>query len=203
MGFRYRFERCLRWIRILVITISMAFAFGACDESLPPVVEPANILSTSLSLKLGTNHYVVLTGGETPLGSDGAIDVTVTNLYNDVLADSEMIQVQTVIYQTSHPERRDTVYGTREDVQDPSMLLGTLLAIPPRKQLEVLTQWSHKFNGDRPFWTAPDSVLIIGVSGKNITLYKVTFTVSAHVKIFKTRPTQVIDDQEFTVYYRS
>jgi hypothetical protein len=184
-----------------IILLCLAFLVLACDESLPPLVEPANVLSTTLQLQLGANNYVIMTGGTEPLGTDGAVDVKITNLYTEVLSDAEMIRVQAVIYQTSHPERRDTVYGDRNDVQNPSLLLGNLVAIPPGKQLEVLTQWSHAFNGV-PFWKMADSKTTIAVSGMIDTLYRVQFTVNARVQVFKTRPVQVVGDQTFTVFYR-
>ena len=195
MDYRYR-SKCALLLAVAV------FGLRCGDETLPPVVQPTDVLSTSVSLKLGTNGFVILPDGVTPLGDDGSIDVKVTNLYNEVLSDSEAIRVESVIFQTSHPERCDTVYGTRSNVLTYSFLLGKLVAIPPGQQFEILTQWSHTFNGGTPFWSVADKDTLIITPGRTITAHKVRFTLSTWVKIFKTRQAEHIGNQEFVVYYR-
>lgn len=183
-------------------TVAAVSCLRCGDEILPPVVQPRDVLSTTVALKLGVNGFVVLSDGVTPLGDDGAVDVKVSNLYNEVLSDSEQIRIETVIFQASHPERCDTVIGTRSNVQTYSFLIGKLVAIPPGQQFEVLTQWSHTYDGGTPFWTGADIDSTITVQGTPVLVHRVTYTISTWVKIFKTRQAVYVGNQNFTVYYR-
>ena len=189
------------------VLLASALAAGVgCDESLPPVTEPSNVLTTSLSLNLGVNKFVYMSNNMAPSGNDGAVDVKVTNVYKDALSDSEGVDVNVVIYQTSHPERRDTIVCDRQAVVNQSLFYIYLLAIPPGQTLEIMKQWTHSFldsTGWVPFWKVADLDSTIDVSGRSIGVYKVTFTVSATVRVFKTRPTESVPPQKFTVYYRT
>ena len=202
MASKWRSEIVKRGLAFVLLAVATILGFHGCEESLPPVVKPSNVLTAELAMDLGTNAFVNMVGGKTPLGTDGAIDVKVTNHYGKVLSDSEMIQVQAEIFQTHHPERRDTIYGTRYNVINTAMLSYKMVTIPPGQELEVLTQWSHSYNDTIPFWTVADADTSVVVAGGIQTLHKVQFTVRAQITVFKRRTAISIGDRVFTVYYR-
>ena len=202
MDFRFRSEiRESPLLRILLL-LTVALAGVQCDESLPPVVQPTDVLTGTIALRVGANGFVLLSRDGTPVGTDGAVDIRITNLYDEVLSDSEDVQVEVVIFQSSHPGRRDTIHATKDDIQDPSMLIRYLLAIPPARPLEILRQWPHRFSGDSTFISAADEDTVFQEKGVEVTAYKVRFTISARVKLFKKRQSVIIKETPFTVFYR-
>ena len=187
---------------VSVLAVVIACASMHCDEDLPAVVQPKDVLVGSISLRVGANGFVLLGAGSTPAGTDGAVDIRITSLYNDVLSDSEDVHIEAIIFQSSHPERRDTVRADRDAIEDPSMLIRYLLTIPPNKPLRLVTQWSHKFAGDSTFASVADKDTVFVEKGVEVTAYKVIFTLSARVKLFKKYQTLAIKENQFTVYYR-
>lgn len=186
----------------LLLLFACACAGIQCQENLPPVVQPQEVLVGGISLRVGANGYVILTAENVPVGTDGAVNIRVTNLYDEVVSDSEDVRIEAVIYQSSHPGRRDTIRAGREAIQNPSMLISYLLAIPPNKSLELMTPWSNTFAGDSAFALVADKDTVFWEKGVEVTAYKVEFTLSARVKLFKKRQMLTIGEQPFTVYYR-
>ncbi|MBK7259902.1 MAG: hypothetical protein IPI01_19300 [Ignavibacteriae bacterium] len=202
MDFRFRSEvRASSVLRVLLL-LTIGLAGIQCDESLPPVVQPAEVLTGTLALRVGANGFVLLSRDGAPVGTDGAVEIMITNQYDEVLSDSEDVQAEVVIFQSSHPGRRDTIHATKDDIQDPSMLIRYLLAIPPTKPLEILRQWPHRFSGDSTFISAADEDTVFQEKGVEVTAYKVRFTISARVKLFKKRQSVIIEETPFTVFYR-
>ncbi len=175
----------------------------ACEESLPPLPGIRDPVQLAFRLNVEAGSYAVISQGGV-MGTDGGADLRVRNLYDEVLSDDEQISAEVTIWQTRHPERRVSFQLGKEALQDPSMLLGSLVAIRPGQELRLLKQWPHSFGAGTPFWTVPDSTYPIpSSSGKDAgAAFRVFYTAHATVRIFRTRPTMYSGDQNFMIDYR-
>ena len=187
----------------------LALALLSCYEDLPPVEQPLKVEEVTFGLNVANDGLVMLDAANQPLGSIGALDVRVTNLYSEYLADTAQIEVEISMYVKDLPEKSVVLTMSGEDLWSPSIFPNGLLAIAPHQQARIMKQWSHRTQQGDPFVDFTDTPLgmtVVSQSGKPFLAFRVHLMVKASVKIFRNRPTEYCPADrnsytEYIVYY--
>jgi hypothetical protein len=133
---------------IPVIAIALLALLAGCDESLPPRDEPLRIVRGSFGI---VDTFVVV-NDSVPIGTMGAFVSRVKNLYEDVLEDTALIQVDYTVELEEMPDTLITFRGTRKDLLNPEVLNGALVTILPDAEVVVRVRWPHYTNAGTPIW---------------------------------------------------
>jgi len=178
----------------LIASCAILAAFVAsCYEDLPPVEQPIEVEEISLSFNVANDGLVMLDESSAPLGSIGALDIRVTNLYSEYLADSGQVEVEIAMYVKGLPEKSAVVTMTQDDLWSSGVLANGMIAIAPHQQLRIMKQWPHRTEQGDPFadyTDVPNGVEVVAQTGKIFLAFPVHMMVKASVKIFKNRPTE-------------
>ncbi len=189
-----------RRVRRLLLGAAWVFcalwAGPACDESLPPREEPPTVLSSSLSIA-GTSKTVQIRDS-LPSGTTGAIEIHVTNIYDEVLQDSCILDGRAEIWIKSNPEVRTEFSFSANDVVTTGLLSGKILTIGPDVTLVMRHQWSRRTVEGIPIWNylhlTPGSTM----GGEAYCLSDTaTFVVRASLRVFKSYGQIQFPDLEF------
>ena len=111
----------------------------SCDESLPVYVPPSNVLKMTISRVEQLNDRVAPPGKQSV-----RIDLTGQNVFTDVFYDSVDIQGQIYVYWERKPDRFRTLYLTKANFVDKSLLTSGKMLLQPGQKFTVETYWNMK-----------------------------------------------------------
>jgi hypothetical protein len=179
----------------------LVFLSLSCEESLPPQQEPPVALRANLQV-LAFGPYVSIRNGA-PTGTSGAFEVTVTNIYDDVLQDSATVEVTLEVWLKDRPEIRTVVQADVGNLTTDSLVLGNIMTLEPNSTAIVLKQWNHRTQESIPFWDYVPTYLTYSTGGIPFCLSDpVHFVVRGSVRLFKYAPPLTLPDQEFSLVYQ-
>jgi hypothetical protein len=178
-----------------------ALACLSCDESLPPRESPPTVLTSSLSVITFGKPIVIREG--VPVGTLGAVEIHVTNVYDDVLQDSCVLEGRVQIWMKNNPEVRAEFLLTDPDLVTYRMLNNRTLTIGIDTTLIMLHQWSHRTVDGVPIWEylvlSPGATM----AGERFCISDgTTFIVRCSLRLFKSFGQIQIPDQEVTLTYQ-
>jgi hypothetical protein len=184
---------------IALIVVALLVLLAGCDESLPPRDEPLRILSGSFGI---VDTFVVV-NDSMPIGTMGAFVSRVRNLYEDVLEDTALIQVDYTVVLEEMPDTAITFRATRKDILSTEVLNGALVTIKPNAEVVVRTRWSHHTNAGTPIWRL--FPLHMGADPGGRIYYQsddIEIRVSCSIRTFKRLPAIVQGPIRLLLIYR-
>jgi len=172
----------------------------SCDESLPPPEVPRTVLSGTLTVIQAGDIVVVRDG--LPIGTMGAIQIDVTNVYDEVLQDSSILEGRVEIWMKDKPDVRAEVLLTDADLVTYRMLRGRYLTIGVDSTMVLLKQWSHHTVTGEAMW---DHVRLYPAATTGGEPYcvsdPITFVVRCSLRVFKSSGQIQFPDQEVQLTY--
>jgi hypothetical protein len=173
----------------------------SCDESLPPRETPPTVLSSALSVI--SNRATIYIRDGVPVGTLGAVQISVTNVYDDVLQDSCVLEGRVEIWMKDRPEVRAEFLLTEIDLVTNSMLNRRTLTIGVDTTLIMLHQWAHRTVEGIPIWEYLDLSPGATMSGERYCISNPTaFIVRCSLRIFNSYGQIQIPDQEVILTYQ-
>jgi len=184
-----------------VAGVAAALAGLSCDESLPPRESLPPVLGSQVSI-VGLGEAVVIRGG-VPAGTRGAIELRVTNLYDEVLQDSFVLEGRAEIWMKDNPVVRVEIPLTIDHVVTTGLLRGRLLTIGIDTTLIMRRQWDHRTDGGVPFWDYLELLPGATMDGERFCLSDTTtFVARCSLRIFKSYGQVQFPDLEFRQVYQ-
>jgi hypothetical protein len=194
-------RRYSRWIVLLAGGVIPALLGLSCDEVLPPREEPPPVLSSVLTIVSAANPIVIRNG--LPAGTMGAIQVSVTNVYDDVLQDSSILEGRVEVWMKDNPDVRAVILLTESDLVTYNLLNGGTLTIGVDTTLIMLRQWSHRTVSGVPVWEYVDLFPGVTPGGEGYCMSKpITFVVRCSLRVFKSYGQIQFPDQEIPLIYQ-
>jgi hypothetical protein len=182
----------------IVLVICAALAGWACDESLPPHVDPEVVLVPTMSL---SGPVVTVNGGR--VASGGNILLSIRNVYNEVLSEEALVRGSVLLFLREYPDSGRVLEYGEADFVTQGLIVGKTLTLPVQKAAEFVQPWDHKTNGGSLFWE-------LGVrfnrrtTGKGEVYYEsdpVHLVVEASMQIFERVQGSRFTRREFTITY--
>lgn len=134
-----------------ILSVALAGLVFSCDESLPPRRSPTDFLKWELSI-VGAGQPLVIRDWA-PVNFQGGIRFRVTNLYDEVLQDSAVLEGRVQVWIKGRPQIRSEFPVTILDLMTRKMVAGRILTIGVDSTLEMVHVWDYfDDKSDRPMW---------------------------------------------------
>jgi hypothetical protein len=170
-----------------------------CDESLPPRNDPPAVLAVGLEAVSGT----LVVRDSLPTGLEGAFRGSLTNVFIEVLQDSQRVRMVLDVYVKEHPEIRAHLVADRHYAEEAIYLNGELLTIPPRGTLHIYHTWSHRTDDGIWFWAfGPMTPGMTNAGEPYIESAPMTLVARGTVQGYKHAGAQPVGPVEATIRYR-
>jgi len=134
----------------------LAVLQGGCDESLPPRSEPVEFLGAGLGVP--TEPVIIHHGypgipswGEIH-GATGSLQVSATNLHDEVLQESALIRAQLKLRWIADTAQQRLLTFGASDLDNWRMLRGQTLTIGVDSAATLVKSWDQRTNSGTPFW---------------------------------------------------
>jgi hypothetical protein len=181
--------------------VLIGIAGWSCDESLPPRTEPAEVLRTTFLIH--QDQDVVVQDSEVVGTAEGTFEFFVKNVHDEVLQDSQRIEVKLTIWLQDQPEYRASVLSDRGALVNYQLVYGELLTIGVDTAVHILTQWSHRTQDGTPFWSFVKLVPMQSISGEPyLQSDPVHYIMQGTVQVFKNVQPYRIPEQHFSHSYK-
>jgi hypothetical protein len=190
-----------RWVLSLGGAALATLLGLSCDESLPPREGPPEVLSSVLSV-INDGKIVVVRGG-LPAGTMGAIQINVTNVYDDVLQDSCVLEGRVEFWLKKDPSVRAEFLLTEADLVTYNLVDRTTLTIGVDTTLIMLHQWSHRTVDGVPLWEYLHLYPSATPRGEPCCISSPTpFIVRCSLRVFKSYGQIQFPDREVVLTYQ-
>ena len=201
-----------RTVQVLnaVIVGMMLFSISSCEESLPPRVDPPTVLLSSLEM-IGTPLIVVR--DSLPIGTQGAFEARVLNVYDEVLQDSARIRLtlevtlpelsKFKVFAGSQGEQKATVRAGEESLVNSNLLWRGYLTVGVDTAVILRKLWNHRTDDGVPFWSLVN--LHPGATNSGELFCQsdtLTLTVKGSVQVFNIVQPQVFPDMHIRIVYK-
>jgi hypothetical protein len=182
---------------IWMVCLCLGVSALSCDESLPPRIEPANVVAYGVS---SSGASVVVTGGEVP--TNATYSLTAMNRYDDVISDDARLNGSLTIRLKDKPEIGGSLSFSVNDLLTGRMLSGKTLTIEPGQILTLIRPWNHHTDAGVPLWQYLRLTRLITEKGKVYFRSDTTkLLVSGSLQIFEKVQAGRILQTEFPVVY--
>jgi hypothetical protein len=188
--------RAFLWL-LVILTAALLAGLPACDEALPPRVEPDKVIAYGLSLSSGSIN--VERGAVT---SGGTFTLNATNVYDDVLSDRALLVGYLTVHLKESPDSLRNLVYTSSDMLIPSMLIGGVLTIDPNQTLSLTQPWDFLTDHGTQLWQPLP--FLRGVTDKGRVFYRSgpgTLQVSGSLQLYDRVQAVKIPLQEFPVVF--
>ncbi len=177
----------------------MAASISGCDEPLPARNDPSNVLEPSVAFQEG----IITVSGGSLVGHNGSFDARLRNTYVEVLEGEPRIHGTLQVWLRDRPEKKATLPITALDLQNLSILSGTLVTLRPGMEARFYKQWSHKTDNGEWFWELVDTTQMVTADG---TPYadsdSVNVVSQVTLQLFNRVPPRQSQLNEQTLFYR-
>jgi hypothetical protein len=195
-----RYIRRLFSFPVLPAAIVMVIGPVGCDESLPPRIEPAVVLVPSISV---LRPVSIAIRDSMPVGTAGAFEARVLNVYDDVLQDTARIRLNLELWLANQPEHRATITATEEDLVNYRILQGKVLTLGIDTAAIIRKQWNHRTSEGVFFWEIVPLYTSATPGGDPFCESDtVRFRVKGTVQVFNIVQPQILPEWEFRIVYR-
>jgi hypothetical protein len=187
--------------KAIPLLLGLAMVFGlSCDEALPPRDRPPVVLAGEVNIVNAAKPIVIRDG--VPMGTLGAIEIRVTNIYDDVLQDSSILEGRVEIWMKARPEVRAEILLTESDLVTYRLMNGKILTIGVDTTLVMLRQWTHRSVEGIPIWEYVDLDPGMTPGGMPYCISDpITFVIRCSLRVFKSYGQIQIDDKEVQLTY--
>jgi hypothetical protein len=131
----------------------LVLACAGCEESLPPRVDPVEVLRPDVQI-IGNTISLRRFGSGTNL-TGGDFRLSTTNLHDEVLSGEALIRGTVALYLKQKPDSVRILDLGPDNLVRPSMLVGSVLTIGVNERVELLAVWNQRTDGGTPFWMFP------------------------------------------------
>ena len=186
-------------VRVLP-ALAVAGLWTGCEESLPPRVEPPEVLhpevrmaGSTISL-IGYDQDTLFTGGN--------VRLSVTNVHDEVLSEDALIRATATLYLKMKPDSVRTLRLGLDDLVAPPGFFGPVLTLGVQERVELLGVWDQRTDNGTPFWTFPWYHEAFDSKGR--TYYQsdtVAMVVSTSMQVFERVQPVEIARREMPVVY--
>jgi hypothetical protein len=194
-----------RSVTVIASVLAAAAAFAAvlllpgCDETLPPRDEPLAILRGSYAM---TDTFVVFKNGVI-LGTAGAFESRVRNLYDDVLEDTAMVKVDYTVALEEFPDSSAAFTATALNVTTPEVLTGRYVTLKPNQDIVTRYLFNHRTSAGTAFWTLVERHPGVTPGGvPYIETDRTPLIVTCAIRTYKRVPAIVLPRRRMLVVYR-
>ncbi len=192
----------MRWLNMKSLLPGLLlFISLSCDESLPPRETPPVAFRADYEV-LFFGPYVTIRNGA-PTGTAGAFQISVTNVYDDVLQDSATVQVFLEVWIKDQPAAHTIVSADAGNLKTAQLTGHGLITLEPSTPAVLLKQWSHRTQDSIPFWDYVTTHPAMTTSGIPFCQSDVVNLVTrGTVRLFKYAPALTLPEKEFQVVYQ-
>lgn len=170
----------------------------ACDESLPPRIEPEQFLIPSLSVE---NGPVILDGGVV-VGPGGSLRAALRNTYNEVLQSEARAEVVFEVRLAQRPEKKATVVFGAGNIVTDRVIIGSLATLGVDSSVVFFGQWSHATDDGEFFHRFVNSETLVDSRGRPYRRSEpVEFLADASIQLFRGVPAERIKNIRFSLVY--
>lgn len=148
------------------------------------------------------NVGTIVIRDSTARGLEGSLEGSLVNTYEEVLDDSQHVEMVIEIWLKNNPDAKTRVVVDRNNVVEQNFLHGEFLTLQPGKAMHVYTQWSHRTAAGVWYWSLTETTLMSNEQGPFLQSIPLTFVVTATVQGFKRVPELHFGPYEYTVVYR-
>jgi hypothetical protein len=187
---------CKSSFNILIIVSCLLFS-SACDESLPPRSEPSQVVEASVAAPYS---YIQVQDG-VPIGNDGYLTASLTNVYDDVLQKEARIQGTIDVWIANSPETRRTILLSSAGLVHPS-LDGKFLTLKPGEAARVLAAWDQRTDQGVPFWNYVHRTHIENATNDYYDTDPIEFVAQASIQVFANVQPRTSPAIHYTTMYR-
>jgi len=142
------------WLLATVLpAVVFAVLWAGCDESLPPRVDPPEVLRPDVQMVgntislIGYDHDTLFTGGN--------VRLSMTNVHDEVLSEDARIRATVTLHLKVKPDSVRTLHLGLDDLVAPPGFFGPVLTIGVQERVELLAVWDQRTDNGTPFWTFP------------------------------------------------
>jgi hypothetical protein len=182
---------------VLVLAVALVLSGTGCEESLPPRVDPVEVLhpdvqivGNTIAIERDTNR----TGGDFRL--------SVKNQHDEVLSDEALIRGTVTLNVHLQPDSVRVLHLGPRDLILQSMLVGSVLTIGVNQRAELLAVWDQRTQSGTPFWTFPS--YHVAYDSKGRVFYQsdtVYMSVTTSMQVFEKVQALEITQRQFPVVY--
>ncbi len=178
--------------------LPLLWFFIGCDESLPPRLPDPNPLVVDVSV---TNRLVNVEGGVV-VGDGGMIEVSVLNVYSDVLQDSAAVNIECQIWLADAPDSMGRLTISASSLSNPALLSRGILTLLPRGAAYFDKQWDYTTEAGTPFWNLIPLHAMYDSQGEYLLSSPVEMIMMLKVRVFKPVPEYTLGPRSFTMQFK-
>jgi len=180
--------------------LAVALLWAGCEESLPPRVDPPEVLHPDVRM---VGNTISLTGYDNDtLFTGGNVRLSVTNVYDEVLSEDALIRATVTLYLKGYPDSVRTLRLGLDDLVSPPGFYGPVLTIGVHERVELLAVWDQRTDNGTPFWTFPRYHEALDSKGR--TYYQsdtIPMVVTTSMQVFERVQSLEIVRRELPVVY--
>jgi hypothetical protein len=159
-----------------------------CDESLPPRLPDPNPFSVNAAITPGR----VVVRGDFVGGTAGDINVSVTNVYTEVLQDTAAVAIRCRIWLADYPDSAGVVTIDASSLTDQSLMRGEVLTLLPQATALFNKRWNYTTAGGTPFWNMLQLRSVSSFMGPYMLSDSVKVLMTDTVRLFKPVPAYIL-----------
>jgi len=187
-------DLCRQTARLALIACMAA----GCDESLPPRLADPDAISVAARMLPGR----VLVNGGVVSGTAGTIEVSVSNVYTEVLQDTAAVNIRCSVWLASVPESVEIVTLDASSLAIGRQLQGGVLTLLPHETAFFDKLGNFTTMGGTPFWT----LIPLKDTSDNRGPYKLSAPVQVFmadtVRIFKPIPDRTLEPMSYILQFQ-
>jgi hypothetical protein len=183
-----------------LLTAVLVVLCAGCEESLPPRVDPVEVLhpdvrmvGSTISL-IGYDHDTLFTGGN--------VRLSLTNVYDEVLSEDALIRATVTLHLKEKPDSVRTLRLGLDNLVAPPGFFGPVLTIGVHESVELLAVWDQRTDNGTPFWTFPQ--YHIAYDSKGRPYYQsdtISMVATTSMQVFeRVQPLEIIQREMPVVY---
>jgi hypothetical protein len=186
-------------VRVLS-ALAVAALLAGCDESLPPRVDPPEVLHPDVQMVgktislIGHDQDTLFTGGN--------VRLSMTNVHDEVLSEDARIRATVTMYLKGTPDSVRTLHLGLDDLVAPPGFYGPVLTIGVQERVELLAVWDQRTDNGTPFWTFPRYHEAFDSKGR--TYYQsdtISMVVTTSMQVFeRVQPLEIVQRELPVVY---
>lgn len=188
-----------RPLHSILFILCAALASLACEEVLPPRVDPDVVLVPDMAL---SGNVVHVERGEVKSG--GTIAISMRNVYDEVLSEEALVRANLAVSLRESPDSIHLFTYGPTDLVTQGLIVGNTLTLRVQQVAQLVRPWDHRTAAGTPFWE-------FGIrfsermTSKGVTYYEsdsLHLVVSATLQLFKRVQAARLPTKEFTIVYQ-
>ncbi len=181
--------------------VVLAVLWTGCEESLPPRVDPPEVLHPDVGM-VGDIISLHGYGGDDTLFTGGNVRLSMTNVHDEVLSEDALIRATVTLSLSVKPDSVRTLQLGRDDLVAPPGFFGPVLTLGVHEHVELMGVWDQRTDNGTPFWTFPTYHEAFDSKGR--TFFQsdtISMVVTTSMQVFeRVQPLEIIKRELPVVY---